>query len=295
MTKNRDYAAYLYILPAFLVIAIFQFFPIFFSLYMSFFDWNLITPRVFIGIGNYVAMVKEPLFWRSVFNTVYFSAGSVILGLAASLWIAVFFNRKIRGIGFYRSIYFIPFITSLIAASIVWQWIFDSKAYGLLNWFVTTISPTTAPQKWLENEALAMPSIIVMSIWRTLGYNALIFLTRLQNIDQSYYEAAEVDGATEWQKFRRITWPLLTPTTLFLLIVSTISSFQVFGQIYIMTPFGGPRQSTNVLVYYLYQNAFENFDMGYACSIAYFIFGVLLLLTLIQRKVLGAKASEMSG
>jgi len=290
--NKPQYSAYFYLLPALSVIMIFQFIPIFVALGISFTDWDLIEPPSFVGLENYIYMFTDPSFWNSVKVTLYFSIASVILQIASSLVVAVLLSRGLKAIGLYRTSFFLPFITSLVAASIVWQWIYDGNS-GFLNFIVQDIFKLEA-QNWLDDPDFAMPAIILMSVWRVLGYNAIIFLTRLQTIDKSYYEAAEIDGAGEWKKFWSITWPLLTPTTLFLLIISTITSFQVFVQVYIMTPYGGPANSTDVLVFHLYRNAFINFDMGYACSIAYFILFVLLPMPLIQRKVLGERAQEMS-
>jgi multiple sugar transport system permease protein len=221
-----------------------------------------------------------------------------------SLGIAMLLNTAIAGKGFYRTIYFLPVITSIAAISVVWKWIYNSE-YGLLNHWLglerfdwlqqnegifllaaKKLSPavTTLPMLVPEGPSIAMLAVIVMSVWKGLGYNAVIFLAGLQNIPRELYEVAKIDGASAWSAFKNITWPLLSPTTYFILVVTTISSFQVFAQIWMLYD-GMPSESTRVIVMLLYDTAFKSNDFGYASALAYALFGIIFSLTMVQRKL----------
>ncbi len=275
-----QFSAYLFLLPTTLVLLTFHIIPIFYSVGLSLYRWDLIGPAKFVGLKNYINLFKDPLFWKSIKNTIIYSIGAVPGGMIVALLVALLLNSKIKGLGVYRTIYFIPVITSLNAVAIVWKFIYHPN-YGILNKLLTLIG--LPPQKWLLDPKLAMPCIIVMSIWKTMGYNVIIFLNGLQNIPTHLYEAADVDGASSWQKFRHITWPLLTPVTFFILIMSTIASFKVFAQIYIMTPTGGPLNSTTVMVFYIYNLAFREMRFGYGAAMAFELFLIIFTLTLVQR------------
>ncbi|MBN1897329.1 MAG: sugar ABC transporter permease [Spirochaetes bacterium] len=282
--RTRSYTPFLYLLPALSVIIVFQIIPIFYALYLSFFNWDMITPKVFIGLRNYSNLLLEPEFWKAIGITFYYVGVSIPLGLSLSLFIAVLLDSKIRALPVFRTAYFLPYITSTVAVSLVWLWIYNSKSYGLLNYMLGLFG--IQPIKWLSDPTWAMPAVILMLIWKNLGFNVVIFLTRLQSIDPSYYEAASIDGASPAQQFRFITWPLLQPTLLFLLTMSTIFAFRIFPSIYVLTPTGGPNGSTTTAVFYLFKNAYEQFRMGYAASIAYMVFFMILIITFLQRRLL---------
>ncbi len=288
--KDAKLAPYLYLLPAFVIIVAFQMLPIFYSFFVSLFDWDMIRARKFVGLRNYIDLFHDIDFWQALGNTTIFAVGSVIFGLALSLFIAVLLSRKIAGLNFYRLAYFIPYVTSMTAVAIVWLWLFNPQ-FGLLNYLLSLLG--FAGKRWLQEPFWARIAIIIFVIWKTMGFNVLIFLTRLLDIDKTFYEAAEIDGAGPWSTFRFVTWPLLGPTTLFLLIISTIFSFQMFAPIYIMTPDGGPANSCSTMVFFLYENAYVDLRMGYASSIAYVLFLVILALTLIQKKALGRRLSGL--
>jgi multiple sugar transport system permease protein len=241
----------------------------------------MIGKKTFIGLQNYLNLLGESEFWQSLGVTFYYVLVSIPFGLGLALAIALMLNKIVKGIGFFRTSFFIPYITSLVSVAIVWLWIYNPK-YGVLNQLLSLLG--LSKQNWLEDPNLAMPAVILFLIWKNLGYNVIIYLTKLQSIDQSYYEAARIDGAGAWSQFRFITLPLLSPTTLFLLILSTIYAFQIFPSVYTLTPDGGPNNATTPVIFYLYQNAYEQFRMGYACSIAYVVFFIILLITLIQKK-----------
>jgi len=278
---NEHLVGYLFVAPLLLGLLIFTYGPVLAAFFLSFTKGDYISTPKWIGLGNYQALLQEDLFWTSMRNTFYYVIGVVPVGLLLSLLLALAMNQKLRGIVFFRSIFFLPTITSSVAISLMWLWIYNPE-FGALNFLLKQIGikgPT-----WLSSSTWAMPAIIIMSIWRGLGYNMLIYLAGLQGIPDVYYEAAEIDGAGGWAKFRNITLPLLTPTTFMLLILSLIGAFQVFEYTYVMTG-GGPVYATLTIVLHIYNNAFRSFKMGYASALAYVLFAILLLLTLIQLRL----------
>lgn len=294
-SKLSSITPYLYILPAFSVILVFQLLPMVYALFLSFFRWDMINKAgaQFVGLRNYIILFQDPDFWLSLVNTTIFSVGGIIFGLGISLVVAVLLSKSIRGLGVFRTAYFIPYVASMTAIAIVWRWIFQPQ--GLLNLVLKPLlaifSIHLGDIRWLQQPGTARVAVIIFIVWKNLGFNILIFLTRLLNINKSYYEAADIDGASAWGKFRFITWPLLMPTTLFLLTISTIFAFQMFVPVFILTPDGGPLKSTTSTVFYLYKTAFSSNLFGYACSIAYMLFFIILFLTLLQRKLLKSKAN----
>lgn len=278
--KKTDWGAYTYLVPVFGIMLCFQVLPIFYSLAISFYRWDLIGEAEWVGLDNFARLFDDPMFYKSLVNTFYYAVVSVPLSICCSMGIALLLNNPISGIGIYRTIYFLPVITSLNAVSIVWNFIYHPD-YGLLNKLLVLFH--LPPQLWLQDPFWAMPCIILMSVWKGLGYNVIIFLAGLQNIPKHLYEAARIDGASWIQQFRHITFPLLSPTTYFVFVMSTIGSFQVFSQIYMMTPRGGPLKSTLVIVYYLYQKAFEKFEFGYALAIAFVLFTMIFSMTLFNK------------
>lgn len=281
--KREDFKTGLIcLLPSAIVVMVFIVFPIFFSLFLSVHEWSILTSDMkFVGLGNFDRMIHSKEFWSTLKNTAVYTLGVVPFGAAASLGLALLLNRKIIASGFFRTAYFLPVITSTIAVAIVWVWIFDTNN-GLLNIIIRKFGGTGIP--WLSSSKYAMLSIIIVSVWKNAGYHMIILLAGLKSIPETYYEAAQLDGASAWQKFIYITLPMISPALVFVLITNTIFSFQAFGQIYTMTG-GGPSQSTSVLVYYLYQRAFEFQEMGYASAVAWVIFVILLILTLLQLKL----------
>lgn len=281
--KREDFTTGLIcLLPSAIVVMVFIVFPIFFSLFLSVHEWSILTSEMdFVGLGNFDRMLHSKEFWNTLKNTFVYTLGVVPVGAAASLGLALLLNRKIVASGFFRTAYFLPVITSTIAVAIVWFWIFDTNN-GLLNIIIRKFGGTGIP--WLSSSKYSMLSIIIVTIWKNAGYHMIILLAGLKSIPDAYYEAAQIDGASAWQKFFYITLPMISPTLVFVLITNTIFSFQAFGQIYTMTG-GGPSQSTSVLVYYLYQRAFEFQEMGYASAVAWVIFIILFILTLLQLKL----------
>ncbi|HNV70204.1 MAG TPA: sugar ABC transporter permease [Candidatus Ozemobacteraceae bacterium] len=278
--KRSDVSSYGYLVPVFLILLTFQVFPIFYSFGLSLYSWDLIGEPEWLGLDNFWRLWDDPMFWKSIWNTMYYSVLIVPLSIFCSLSVAMLLNNPIAGLGIYRTIYFLPVITSINAVAIVWNFIYHPD-YGLLNKLLAIVG--LPAQTWLQDPFWAMPCIILMSVWKGLGYNVIIFLTGLQNIPKHLYEAARIDGASRWQQFRHITWPLLSPTTYFVFTMSIIGSFQVFSQVYMMTPRGGPLKSTSVVVYYLYQKAFEKFEFGYALAMAFVLFVIIFSATMFNK------------
>jgi multiple sugar transport system permease protein len=277
--RQRRFWGFVFALPVVLGTVVFNVWPAIYSFLLSLTDWDLIGSRNFIGLENFRYMFAEDdLFYTTLLNNAYFAFGSIPFAMAAGLGLALLVNRRVPGTNFFRTSYFIPVIASEVAVAMIWKWIYNGE-FGLLNMFLGVFG-VRGPE-WLYNKVAAMPAVIIVSIWRSMGYNMILFLAGLQNIPGEYYEAARIDGAGGWACFKKITLPLLSPVTFFVSVISIINSFQVFGLLYVMTD-GGPGYSTTVYVYYLYQNAFRLFKMGYASALAFFLFALIMLMTLFQ-------------
>lgn len=272
--NNERFAGWVFILPALLGTLIFIVIPVICSFGLSFTKWDLLNPIRFVGLDNYKEIFSDALFFKIFWNTVVFAISTSVLGVIIPLILACILNSKIRGSEFYKTAYFLPFITPMIVIGVVWEWIFDPNI-GLLNHILHLHI------NWLYDTHFAMPALIIVSVWKLIGYNMVIFLSSLSGISQSMFEAAKIDGASPFQTFKNVTIPLLSPSIFFVVIITAISSFQVFDLIYLMTQ-GGPLDSTNVLVYAIYKNAFEYFNVGKASAIAYVLFFIILVLTLVQ-------------
>ena len=273
-SNSEKFAGWVFIFPALIGTFIFIIIPVICSFGLSFTNWDLLNPIQFVGFENYRNLFAEPLFYKILVNTIVFALSTSILGVIIPLVLACILNSKIRGSEFYKTAYFLSFITSFFVIGIVWEWIFYLNI-GILNHVLHLHI------HWLYNTHFAMPALIIVSVWKLIGYNMIIFLSSLSSISQSMFEAAKIDGASPVQTFVNVTVPLLSPSIFFVVIITAISSFQIFDLIYLMTE-GGPLDSTNVLVYAIYKNAFEYFNVGKASAIAYVLFVVILLLTVIQ-------------
>lgn len=240
--------------------------------------------KKFVGILNYIFLLKDSEFIKSLLNTVYFTVVVVPVSIIISLFFAVILNSKIRGLSVYRFSFFLPIVTSVNAIAMVWLWMYHPEN-GIINFLFSRLG--IEPQKWLLSPGLAMPSVMIMSVWKNLGYDIIILLAGLTSIPQEYYDAGSIDGAGNYRVFFNITLPLLMPTVFFLSIVSMIYSFETFTQVFMLTPDGGPLGSTSTIVYCLYRNAFVFFKMGYASSIAVVLFFILFAIAIIQNRVIG--------
>lgn len=276
--NQRRLVPYLFIAPNIIVFTVFVFVPTLFAFYISLNEWSLIGSPSFIGLGNYVEMAQDGEFWRSLLNTLVYTAGTVPTSMALGLVVAIGLNRKLPGRALLRSIFFVPVVISLVAVALIASWIFNDD-YGVINNTLAALGFGKVP--WLSSPAWAMPSLILTTLWIRLGFNMVIYLAALQAIPVELYQAAKVDGAASWRLFRHITWPLLGPTTLLLLILNVIYSLHVFDLIYVMTG-GGPGSSTTVLVQYIYEAAFQNSEMGYASAVGVVLYLMLLVFTVFQ-------------
>lgn len=259
--------------------------PILASLILSFCEWDLIQKPKFIGFDNFLKIfTSDKRFWASLYNTFYYTVFSVPLGIAGSIAVALFMNQKWKTVRLLRTIYYLPSVTAGVASAIIWMWLFNPD-FGLIN-YVLSLFGIKGPL-WLADETWSKPALIIMGLWG-VGGNMIIYLAGLQGIPKQLYEAAEIDGAGMWAKFRHITIPMLTPVIFFNLIMSIVWSFQIFTQVYVMTGGqGGPSDSTLVLVLYIYQHAFKFHNMGYASALAWILFIIILIFTLIQFKFAG--------
>lgn len=269
----------LFLLPSLAGLLVFSIIPIATSLYLSLTEWDVIGgPPVFHGFKNFMAIFQNEEFLRVLGNTMYFIVLYIPLILLAALGVAVLLNNKYPGVGLYRTIYYVPVLTSWVAAALLWKWLLNPR-YGAVNALLGVIG-ITGPS-WLQSKTWAMPGIVVASVWKDVGYFALIILAGLQGIDRSYYEAAEIDGANWLKKLTKITVPLVTPTLFFVTIISVINSFQLFPQVMVMTE-GGPGGATQVFVERIYNYAFRYYKMGYAASYSWILFIFIFAATIIQ-------------
>lgn len=251
--------------------------PMLYSLYLILHDWNMLTAPKFIGLGNFERMLNDPLVGKSLVNTAYYTFLGVPLQLLVAFSLAVMLNQQIRGLGIYRTVYYLPSITPAVAFAVVWIQILNPE-FGVLNQVLSWFG--LGPVNWLFNPAWSKPALIIMILWLT-GFQMIIFLAGLQSVPKELQEAAEIDGANTWRRFVTVTIPIISPIILFNMIISIIGSFQVFTAVFIMTD-GGPQDSTLFMVLYLYRNAFELFKMGYAASLAWVLFLIIMIFTAIQ-------------
>ncbi|AET61085.1 CUT1 family carbohydrate ABC transporter membrane protein 1 [Paenibacillus terrae HPL-003] len=274
--------AYVLVFPAIILLVVFHLYPMGMTFFLSLTDWNLITPDFnWIFAGNYSRMFTSSEFWSVVGNTFIFGIFSVGFTVLLATVLAVVLDEKLRGVRWFRSVVFLPYITPMAAIGTLWVWMYNQN-FGLINWVLDFFSIPPAP--WLAKPGWAMAALIITKVWKVVGYYMVILLAGKQNIAESLYEAAKMDGAGRLQVFTRITLPLLSPYILFVVIVALIGAFEDFDLLFTMTR-GGPAESTNMIIYYIYQNAFEFFDIGYASAASSVLFVILMLITFIQMKV----------
>ncbi|MEM7131532.1 MAG: sugar ABC transporter permease [Chloroflexota bacterium] len=278
LARKEAIDGYLFLIPNFLGFFIFSLFPMAAAVALAFTDYDLTWPPEFIGLRNFSNMMGDWLFWKTLGNTFYWALGMVIPTIIFALLLALMINRKMIGVLSFRLIYFLPHVTLMAAAAIIWLWIYHPQ-FGLLNWLLHLVG-IEGPQ-WLADSSWSMPSLIFMGWWKSIGFAMLIFLAGLQGIPSELYEAAIVDGATALQQFRYITLPMLSPAIFFVLVTSLIGSFQAFDAMYLMTR-GGPSFSTTTMVLHIYNNGFLYLKMGYASAMALFLFACIMLFTLVQ-------------
>ena len=288
--KERIYG-YLFILPPVLGLLIFTLFPVVYSFYGSLTDWDGLGSMNFIGFDNFKDVFSDELFYKSAFNTLFYMIG-IPIGIVLALLLALGLNRKIPGTTTFRVIYYIPVISSLAAISILWNWAYNGD-YGLVNQFLDLFG-IDGPN-WLMNKHSIKPAIILMTVWKGLGYTMLLYLAALQSVPKTYYEAAELDGASGFKAFRHITWPMVKPVTFFIVVTNIIGGSQIFTEINIMTPKGGTEFSSASVVFYIWDKAFGNLQMGYASAMAVVLGLFIFVVTLIQFRMNEKSSSDLAG
>ncbi len=290
-SRGSGTAAFFFLLPFMLLFIVFKAGPVIASLVLSFTSYDALSPPVWVGLANYrdILLGTEAatrLFWRAVANTLYFTVGQVSLEALTGLGLAILVNsRALRGRTIWRTAYYLPVVTSTVAVSMVWLWMYNPQV-GLLNSMLRSLGLPTLT--WLSDPKLAMPSIIAVAVWQGAGWSMLIYLAGLQSIPESFYESARIDGASGWQQFRHVTVPLLMPVTLFIVIMSCISALQVFAQVYVMTQ-GGPLNATITVTYHIWNNAFRFYRLGYASAMAFLLGIVIVAISVVNAKVFGGR------
>lgn len=275
---REAFAAYCFLLPGLVPMIVFVLWPIVAGLALSLLRWNLLQPWTFVGPANYVRLLGDAEFWKALRVSGTFMAGVVPAGVALSLVLALALNRGRRGVVVYRTLYFMPVVTATVAIALLWRWLYAGEV-GLINTLLSLVG--IAGPDWLGDTAWALPAVMIMSVWKGLGYTMVLFLAGLQGIPEHLYDAAKIDGASAWARFRHVTLPLLSPTTFFIVVVGVIGGLQVFDQVFVMTG-GGPARATVTVSYFIYETGFKLLNMGYAAAIAFVLFLIIFGATLLQ-------------
>ncbi len=278
LRREESIAGYLFLLPNLVGFIFFMLFPILFAFYIMLTDWSLSKPPEFVGLKNFDTMVNDRLFWKSLGNSFYYTFVAVPTGIFIAFWLALALNRKMRGIVFFRTVYFLPQITLTVAAATIWRWMYQPEV-GLVN-YILGLFGIDGPN-WIFHTAWAMPAVIIMSNWQGIGLAMLILLAGLQGIPEEYYEAASIDGASSLQRMRFVTLPMLSPALFFVVVTSLINAFQSFDQFLVLTN-GGPADATTPLTLYIYNSAFKFLKMGYGAALAAVLFVIILIITIVQ-------------
>ncbi|KUJ82979.1 sugar ABC transporter permease [Microbulbifer flavimaris] len=283
MQKSEGLAPYLFLIPACAIIGGFVLYPMLHAIAASLTDYNMITESRFVGADNYRKLIKDPFFWNSLGNTLLYLVVVVPFLVIAPIFLALLVNKSLAGIKIFRAIFYLPVITSLVVTGLIWKWVYEEQ--GILNYFLLSTGITDNPVAFLTDPANALFSVMAVTIWTGLGYYMVIYLAGLQSIPRHLYEAAEVEGVSKWQQTIHITIPLLKPSIAIVAVMSSIAAMKVFEEVYVMTQ-GGPLDATKTLVYFIYQSAFEEFEMGYASAAGVVLFLLTLGLSMINLFVL---------
>lgn len=283
---------YLFLFPSLAIFLLYRITPIIWNFFLSFYEWQYIGPNTWVGLRNYIDMIRSDVFWQSFKNTIIYFFGGTPVAIALAVLIAVLVNNPIRGRNAYRVMVFLPYPITPVAIAIIWQWLYNEKV-GLINYVLRSLGLVENPIRFLQSFKLALPSVILTSVWQVLGYFVIIVLTGLQTIPDDLYEAAELDGASRQTQFFRITLPLIRSTIFLCFIVGVINSFTVFDIIYVMTD-GGPGHATEILVTNIYKNAFTFNRMGYAAAMTVFMFLFLLIVTWYSNRISGGEAGGVN-
>lgn len=279
MYKSKKKIIFTFLFPSLLGLFVFKIGAMLYSLYISFTEWNLFGSPEFVGLKNYINILQDARFYEALKNTLLFIVGYLPIVVAISLGIALLLNSKVKGVNVFRGLFFLPVITSWVAVSMIWKGLLNPE-FGVINSIIETFGGNGP--SWLQNPLFVIPAVVMVSVWKDIGFLSIIFLGGLQGISQEYYEAARIDGANKWRQFRSITLPLLSPTTFYALIITIINSFQVFDQIWIMTAGEPTSDLVPVMVTEIYKNSFQYQKMGYATALSWILFGIIIFVTIFQ-------------
>jgi multiple sugar transport system permease protein len=280
--RNRWHYAYLFILPILIVFGVFRIYPSIQTLVYSFFDINLVAKTLKpVALKNFALLLHDATFMKAIRNTLTFAVFIVLFSTALGLILASLFTSRMRGAGLFKAVYFAPFITSTVAAAVVWTFLYNPR-FGLFNSILEILHLPT--RSWISSSKEALASIIIFSIWKSVGYNMVIFIAGLQNVPESFHEAAIIDGAGGIRRFFSISVPLVAPTAIFVVMYNTILALKVFDQVFVLTA-GGPADATTVVVLQIYKQAFENYRFGYAASMAFVLFVIIITVTVVQYRL----------
>ncbi|AOM84497.1 carbohydrate ABC transporter permease [Salisediminibacterium beveridgei] len=286
--RYSKFTPYLFLLPGCIILGTFVFFPMIQAIWLSFTEYNIIQDAEFVGTENYTELFQDGLFWQVLSNTIIYVVGVVPLLVILPIFVAVLVNQEIKGAVFFRSAFFLPVVTSMVVAGLAWDLLY--REYGVLNYILQFIGVIEEPVHWLTSTTTALFAVMVVTIWKGIGYYMVIYLAGLQSIPDDLYEAAKIDGANWWQQVTKITIPMLMPFIAVVSMMSIIAAMKVFEEIYIMTG-GGPLHSSETLVFFIYTEAFSNLNMGYASAAGVILFIITLILTLINLKFTGKRGN----
>lgn len=290
--KKNPLTPYIFLLPGLIILGAFIFYPMINAIWLSFTNYNIVTEAEFIGLDNYKELFSDSLFWKVLGQTLLYLGVVVPALVVLPIFLAILVNQQVKGIGFFRSVYYLPVVTSMVVVGIAWKWVYADQ--GVLNYLLDTMGVISGPIHWLTSTSTSIFAVMVVTIWKGLGYYMVIYLAGLQSIPDDLYEAADIDGASKWKQIWHITVPLLMPSIMIVTIMSSISAMKVFEEIYVMTG-GGPLNSSKTLVFYIYQEAFEKLQMGYASAAGVILFLITLMISIINIKFMSKKESAIKG
>ncbi|HLR01761.1 MAG TPA: sugar ABC transporter permease [Virgibacillus sp.] len=282
--KRNALTPYLFLLPGCIILGAFIFYPMLNAIRLSLTDYNVVADPNFVGLDNYKELFQDDLFWKTLGNSLLYLVIAVPALVIFPIFLAVLVNQKVKGIGFFRSAYYLPVVASIVVVGVTWEWLY--KENGLLNYALDILGIINEPVHWLSSTSTALFAIMIVTIWKGLGYYMIIYLAGLQSISPDLYEAADIDGANWWQKITRVTIPQLMPSILIVSVMSSIAAMKVFEEVFVMTK-GGPLHSSETLVFYIYKEAFDKLNMGYASAAGVILFIITLGLSLLNLKFLG--------
>ncbi|WP_406686118.1 carbohydrate ABC transporter permease [Rossellomorea vietnamensis] len=290
--RNHPLTPFLFLIPGVIILGAFIFYPMLNAIWLSFTNYNIVTDAKFIGLENYKGLFADALFWKVLGQTLLYLVIVVPALVILPIFLAILVNQQVKGIGFFRSAYYVPVVTSMVVVGIAWKWVYADK--GILNYILESLGLINEPVNWLTSTSTSIFAVMVVTIWKGLGYYMVIYLAGLQSISDDLYEAADIDGASKWKQIWHITIPLLMPSIMIVTIMSSISAMKVFEEIYVMTG-GGPLNSSKTLVFYIYEEAFDKLQMGYASAAGVVLFIITLIFSVINIKFMSKKESAIKG